>query len=123
MSGRSPAHGDLVRPGVVEALLEDVREEQSASDPWVWIDRLERRTAAALDLEGIRAGADFSAELVRISEDLAGDPEALRGLVDEIVAPLSTTVPGYRPEVDSAVLLEQARDIALDQLLAGGDDR
>lgn len=123
LGGRSPVHGDLVRPGVVEALLEDVREEQSASDPWVWIDRLERRTAASLDLEGISAGADFSAELVRISEDLAREPDALRELVDEIVTPLSTTVPGYRPELDIAVLLEQARDIALDQLMAGGEDR
>jgi DNA repair exonuclease SbcCD nuclease subunit len=121
--GRTAAHADLVRPGVLDALLAELRSEQSSATPWVWVDRLDVRTAGAIDLDEVRSGPDFAAELLRITDELAEDPDAVQQLLGQITAPLATTLGGYESSADPILVLEQARDIALDQLLGGGDGR
>ncbi len=124
LAGRTAAHGDLIRPGVAQALLADLRSEQSSAEPWVWVDRLADRTAGVIDLNEVRNGPDFTAELLRISDELDDDTEAIQQMVAEITAPLGTTLGGYEPSLEASQLLAQARDIALDQLLAaGGEER
>ncbi len=121
--GRSPAHGDLVRAGVIEALFEELRSQQASRGPWVWIDRLSDRTAAPLDLDALRSGADFASEVMRIADELAADSAATAVLCDEIASPVATSLPGgYVPGVGAADAVERARNAVLDELL-GGDLR
>ncbi|NTW29574.1 MAG: DNA repair exonuclease [Coriobacteriia bacterium] len=120
LTGRTLAHADLVRPGVLGELAEFVRDEEAAAEPWVWLDRLEDRTAAPIDLASVRAGGDFAAELVRVADDLADDNAALETLLGEICRPIATTLSGYAPHESASEFLVRARDLALDLLMAEG---
>ena len=124
LTGRSHAHTELARPGLLEQLAEELRAEQASRSQWLWLDRLDDATARIIDLDAVRAGSDFAAETVRVADTLQADATALDALVDELAAPVGTTLGGYKPSLSSAQLLEQARDAALDLLLAeGGEGR
>jgi DNA repair exonuclease SbcCD nuclease subunit len=118
LEGRSGVHAQLSRPGVVEELLEDLRLEQAPTDPWVWIDRLDDRTSPEIDLEQVRGGRDFAAEMLRIADELAADERALDGLVESVADPVASTLTGYVPSAEADAILRQARDLALGLLLA-----
>jgi len=120
--GRSSAHADLARSGIATQLLEDVRGESALAEPWLWLDRLVDATAPPIDLDALRGGPDFAAELVRIDDELALDPSILVALVDEVATPVAGTLAGYEPSASPAQLLERARDAALDLLLTQGGD-
>lgn len=120
--GRSTAHADLARQGSATQLFEDVRSEAALAEPWLWLDRLDDKTAPPIDLDALRGGPDFAAELVRISDELAADPTALEELVYGIATQVATTLAGYEPSAAPPELLERARDAALDLLLAQGGD-
>lgn len=122
LEGRGGAHADLVRPGVVNDLVEDLRSELGSGQVWLWLDRLDDASGSAIDLDALRGGADFSAELVRIADELAGETEELDGLLGEIVAPVATSLGGYQLGLEPKEALERARDAALDLLLAEGGD-
>ncbi len=119
LKGRSEAHADLARPGVLAQLLEDVRAEQGAGDPWVWVDRVDDHTAAVIDLDAVREGADFAAEVVRIADELLADDARLLALIGEIATPVAASLTGYEPGVEAADALQRARDAVLDELLGG----
>lgn len=123
LAGRTEIHSDLARSGTLAALVDEVRREQAAREPWMWLDRVTDHTAAAIDMDAVREGGDFASELVRIADELAGDPAALATLMDEITGPLGSTLPGYQPSITSVETLESARDAALDLLLAKGGAR
>jgi exonuclease SbcD len=121
--GRTAAHGELARPGLLAELADNLRREQSACSPWVWLDRVTDATAATLDLDAIRAGAEFSAELVNIADELAANPTELQALLDELTTPIATSLTDYRPGIEPTEVLRLARDAALDLLLADGGER
>ncbi len=80
LTGRGPAYTSLARPGFVTGLLESIRETEGADDPFVWIERLEVDTRPPLDLEARRAGQDFVADLLTLTEGYRWDPEHLQSL-------------------------------------------
>jgi DNA repair exonuclease SbcCD nuclease subunit len=123
--GRTAAHADLSRPGLLAELAEELRTEAASRSPWLWLDRLDDTTASAIDLAHVRAGSDFAAEAVRVADELEADEAVLAALVGELSAPVATTLgSGYTPSLSPTDLLTQARDAALDLLLAsGGEDR
>ena len=123
LSGRTEAHADLARSGALAALVDDVRCEQAAREPWLWLDRVRDHTSAAIDIEAVRAGGNFASELVRIADEFGADPVRLAALVDEIAAPLGVTLQGYSPGIAPDEALWAARDAALDLLLAKGGER
>ena len=120
--GRSAAHPDLRRPGVAAQLFADIRAEAVVDTPWVWIDRLVDRTSSIVDLDELRGGPDFAAELVRIADELASDHVELETLLAAIAAPVATTLSGYGTQCAPRDTLERARDAALDLLLSKGGD-
>lgn len=122
LMGRSAVHADLDRPGVAAQLFDDVRAEAALETPWVWLDRLDDRTSPLIDLDALRGGPDFAAELVRIADELAADPAALETMIASISAPLATTLSGYTTNLVASDALERARDAALDLLLPQGVD-
>lgn len=122
LAGRSAAHGVLARPGVLRDLLADVRAGAMERDPWVWVDRMTDLTRSALDVATLRDGADFAGDLVRLTDDLLADDRRLLALVESAAAPvLSAMDTRDTPEFDAVTLLERARDLALDRMLAEED--
>jgi len=125
LTGRSAAHADLAHAGALRQLHDALRASEAAREPWLLIDRIEDRTCAPIDLDVVRSGKDFAAELVSVADDLRQAPGDLQALLDEIGQPLADK--GLRDWLDgvSAVeLVELARDRGLDALLPeGGDGR
>jgi DNA repair exonuclease SbcCD nuclease subunit len=120
MTGRSETHSQLARPGALHDLLSDVRSDALDREPWVWVDRIADRTRPALDLDVLREGEDLAGDLVRMADALAEDPDALGALVAEAAGPVAAVLDRREaPEYDAASILERARDLALDRLLAG----
>lgn len=120
LEGRSGVHAPLARPGA----LADIRAELAASslgcEPWVWVDRITDRTRSVLDLDAVRAGQDLAGDLVRVADALAGDGAGLAEFFAASAQPVLARLDARDvPELDAASLLERARDLALDRLLAG----
>jgi hypothetical protein len=86
----------------------------------VWVDRIKDHTRPAVDLDTLREGEDIAGDLVRLADGLAADDEALATLIGEIATPLLGALErADAPEIDGVAVLERARDLALDRLLAG----
>ncbi|MFU8890858.1 MAG: metallophosphoesterase family protein [Anaerosomatales bacterium] len=119
--GRSEAHASLARGATFAELVAEVRAEQLAIAPWVWLDRVRDLTKPALDLDRVRAGADFAADLVRIADELTADEAAT--LLDEVLDPVRSAARDIDLDLDATALLERARDLCLDRLLAGEEGR
>jgi hypothetical protein len=122
LAGRSAVHGLLTRPGVLRDVLADVRASALERDPWVWVDRITDATRPAFDIATLRDSADFAGDLVRLTDDLLADDRRLLALVEGAAAPvLSAMDTRDTPALDAASLLERARDLALDRMLAEED--
>lgn len=115
LEGRSAAHPLLAAHGVFDDLVEDVRNEQMSASPWVWLDRVEDHTRRVIDLERVRAGADFAADLVAIADALTEDE--VSALVEEVLAPIMTAARTPKMEIGRSGIIERVRDICLDGLL------
>jgi DNA repair protein SbcD/Mre11 len=121
LTGRSEAHTLLARGASFEELVAEVRAEQLSASPWVWLDRVRDLTRPALDLDRVRAGADFAADLVRIADELPADEAA--AMLDDALDPIRSASRGVELDFDAASLFERARDLCLDRLLAGEEGR
>ncbi|HLI44668.1 MAG TPA: DNA repair exonuclease [Acidimicrobiales bacterium] len=131
--GRSPAHPALARSGVREALVEQLREDWSLAEPFVWWDRLIDDSRPDLDLEAARSAGDFVADLLQQALELGGsqapglplpaasvlDATVLDDLLGKMPTELrSRAVTMLEQEITVAELLESATWTALDLLEA-----
>lgn len=116
VTGRTPVHADLARGESFAELVSEVREEQLAGSPWVWLDRVRNLTAPALDIGFLRGVEDFTGDLVRIADGLLDDADAGEMFVAEALASVESAF-GSR-ERDVPGLIEQARDLCLGRMLA-----
>jgi DNA repair exonuclease SbcCD nuclease subunit len=119
MTGRSEAHEALVRGTAMADLLADLREEQLAADPWVWIDRVSDHTAASLDIDRLRGSQDFAGDLVRLVDGLAAEPGGVGPLLTEILGPVESAVGEVERDLSQEELLLRARDLCLEILEDG----
>jgi DNA repair exonuclease SbcCD nuclease subunit len=114
--GRTPAHGTLVRGTALQDLVADLREEQLARGPWLWVDRVIDRTSAAVDVDTLRDSQDFAGDLVRLADEMAADPASLAATVTELLRPIESVLGAVDLEMPVESLLERARDVCLDRL-------
>ncbi len=118
--GRSPAHEELRRDGVLDDLLTSLRDEAGPSTPFLWWDRIDDVCLPSLDVEQLRRGDDFAAELVAVADELSevgiGEAELgeILGKVPREVARLAAGL--LEEQGASAVLIEQSVIAALDRL-------
>lgn len=120
IEGRGEVHRDLQRPGALAGLLDELRHEGRGDHPFLWWEALVDRTAPDLDYEAIRQRADFSAELLAMSEGLGRDARSLQrflhegeGALRRIAIPEWVVESGPEAERD---LLDDATRLALELL-------
>jgi DNA repair exonuclease SbcCD nuclease subunit len=120
LEGRGPLHGRLGMSGVIDDLVEALRQSEPPGHSSVWWEGIRDRTGASRDLDAMAGQEDFAAWLIRLQRRLGDDPSALRQFVRE-----KSTAPALRglarrmsaPDDDQAsLLLERALDQALDLL-------
>lgn len=121
LRGRGPLHAALRQPGFVDDLQGQVNEAFESREPFAWCERVSDRTAAEIDRDARAAGADFVAELLRLSSSVQADPAQLAELAAEL-DPLYDHqrfrfLREGRPDSDNlAELLQEAEEIVLDLL-------
>lgn len=121
LTGRGPAHNDLVREGAVGALLQALRDETDEGVPFLFWESIRDKTRPELDLEAIRRRGDFSSELFGLADEIANDEKSLSAFVDEHLGALPA---GVLKSLDVSVEDPTAADmtdavLAALELLAG----
>ena len=130
--GKGELHHDLRRPGSLPDLLVALREDFDDDEPFCWWDSIDDRSRPAIDVDEVRSGSDFAADLVALADELshklADEDGALADLADE----LSDGLPGALRQqrtlerlLDSASapageLVDRALAVALAALDGGG---
>lgn len=119
LTGRGEVHRDLLRPGAVQGLLNELRREAEGDEPFFWWAAILDQSALELDLEAVRARGDFSAELLRLSSLLREDDDRRATWMYDEFEPLrrgslQRWLDAESP--DSAALLDRAERLALDML-------
>jgi hypothetical protein len=72
-----------------------------------------------IDLALVRSGSDFAADLVTLADSLLADPDDLEEYVGALAQQILSTLDSRDlPEVDPRDIVERARDLALDRLMA-----
>jgi DNA repair exonuclease SbcCD nuclease subunit len=116
ISGRVPFHAALTRGTVSADLERDLRDEQLAGHPWLWVDRVRDRTSAAFDLKELRSAAGFEGDLVRFAENMGADEHSLETTVADLLRPIESSLGAVDRDLTPRELLERARDMCLDRL-------
>ncbi len=129
LRGRSEIHQLLKGADSSSKLLESLRDGFETSGAWIWWDRLEDVSEPLVDLEQLRHGADFAADLISLAESLrsacSGHEEGTsledsvpRDLLDEITASLPKALRSRARAMDFTgdELLSLALLTALDEL-------
>ena len=126
LQGRGLIASDLRHGTALDDLLGDLRASYDGLDPFVWIESLKDQSRGALDLDGLRVRDDFNAELLRLYDRLAADPEAGAAFVRTAAAKLGG--PGQVEKASRGLdaqapeeVLTEALYLALDGLERKGD--
>ncbi len=83
LNSRGELNRFLRQPGAVDDLLAGVNGQWSDRLPFVWCERIQDETAAAIDRDALRSGEDFLAEVLRTADQVRQDPATLNdGLAD-----------------------------------------
>lgn len=128
LTGRGPLHTSLLRPDTIPHLAESLNEEWAARRPFVWCDRIVDATASPFDRNKRVEGADFIADLLRLSAQAGEDGslleelrKSLSDLYDHRV--VSRLLRDHVPtDDDMKTLVAEAEEIAVN-LLLGEDER
>ncbi|HDR88182.1 MAG TPA: DNA repair exonuclease [Bacteroidetes bacterium] len=120
LSGRTPLHVHLNRPGETTRLAELLNEGQSPEAPFTRIDRIDIRTRPDMDLDQVRKGTDFPAEVLKVFDTYEKDPEKLRALLTEIEKEFGHHAARRHlselPDEEMNELLDRARWLLMDRL-------
>jgi hypothetical protein len=119
---------------VLAELLESLRDEFPLQQPWCWWDRIDDASAPTIDVEELKAGSDFAADLITMSHDLlrrCSTPALALGLDAELPTDLLEDITSTLPRalrarllashMSASELIEAGLTTALDELGAGSD--
>ncbi len=119
LTGRTATHNELQNPGATKALAEEINTFFEGHSPWVIAD-LSTQTSGTYDIDSLKEGKDFIADLINLCED---DPnEQLQGKIQDAMKPVFESWAG-RKYLDNFCIEEiqtitlKARNLALDQLV------
>ncbi len=122
LTGRGELNRFLRQPGAVDDLLAGVNDQWAEGLPFVWCERIEDETAAAIDRDAMRSGEDFLAEVLRTADQLRDAPETLQdGLADLYRHRRFRQHLAVLTDEETAALLEEAETLAVN--LLAEDDR
>ncbi len=114
LHGRGPLDRHLRRPGVLEGLLEMLREAGASLDPLVWVKDIELHTRPDVNMEALRRRDDLLGEVLRVAAAARGLPETPAGDDDACPAGITAAAspdaasdgapPDISPQPDPAAL-------------------
>ncbi len=122
LTGRGELNRFLRQPGAVDDVLAGVNDQWAERLPFVWCERIEDETAAAIDRDALRSGEDFLAEVLRTADQVREEPAALDDELSELYQHrrFRQHLAGFTEE-EVAALLDEAEAMAVN--LLAEDDR
>ena len=125
MRGRSALHGQLTHGSALQDLFEATRDDLSAREPWIWLERLALETRGLYSIEELREQQDFAGDIVRAYSSLLSradgeasqlqqqlESEVLSSSAGKLISPL--TAAEFRQ------LVERAMHQTLDKVVEEG---
>lgn len=122
LTGRADLHAELHKGDAVGDILGRVREDFEGRTPQIWLEKLILTTAGTYDLETLRRGNDFIADIISIYDELEDAESESWQEVQGTLAILFSNWQGknYIEELSKDKLLElarEARGLTLDKLI------
>lgn len=116
LTGTTPLHGLLERPGVQE----DLRENLNGRYPVFFCDALVDATVQPLDVEALRREGMFPAAFLQAADTMRENPALCRAMLQDEFLKLGMTLPAGT-ERAAERLSQEAENEVLDLLLGTGD--
>lgn len=117
LTGRTTVHSELKSYGALNALTEEIHAFFEGHSPWVLLD-LSTQTAGTYDIDSLKEGKDFVADLINLCEIDQG--KQLQSKVQEAMKPVFESWAGRKylaNDEDIGEITLKARNLALDQLV------
>jgi exonuclease SbcD len=121
LTGRTILHTHLNKPGEIEKLQVHFNEGQLDKIYFTWIDRFDLNTSPAIDIDQIKKGNDFTAEILKAFSEYEADLNRLEELINNIDEEFMTY--HIKEEITALTrheymeILEKAKWILVDQLI------
>lgn len=90
-------HKELWQDGQASSLQQMRNEDQLINDPFIWIDSIELSTRPVLNIEELKKGNDFVAEVLQ-NLDQYTNREALESLINDLFQEITSQQ--FKREVD-----------------------
>jgi len=122
LQGRTAVNDELRKGNNLSDIIDSVREHYQGNDPIIWLEKISPSTAGAYDVDALRGGKDFIADIIGLYDKiLAGDAGSLSN-IREIIKPLTESWGGAKhidefSEEEIIKLAKEARDWTLDQMM------
>jgi len=121
LKGRTPLHSLLNKPGENEQVLDHLNRGQLNQINFSWIDEIKINTQPDKDIEQIKKGADFPAEVLKKFAEYEEKLEKLQSIIQSIDQELASTQVKrelLKPsQQEQNKILERAKWMLLDQLI------
>jgi exonuclease SbcD len=120
ITGRTPLHSYLNKPGETEQLIGLFNEGQLEHNVFTWIDQIKVNTSPLIDIGSVAKGNDFAAEIVKIFKKYETDSKGLAEIFkmanDEISYSILKEVDELSKH-EQGEILEKAKWMLLNQLI------
>jgi exonuclease SbcD len=120
ITGRTPLHSYLNKPGETEQLTELFNEGQLEHSVFTWIDKISVNTSPLIDINSVAKGKDFAAEIVKIFKKYEIDSKGLADIFKRANDEISYSTLKEVNELsvqEQREILEKAKWMLLNQLI------
>lgn len=117
LKGRTPFHSILNNGGEIEALRDDFNETQLNEEHFTWIDSISVETQPDIDINKIKKGNDFTAEVLKTIEEMNDPSKLFNEIEEETKMPPAAKKIIAEHKTDETAIMEKVKWILLDQLV------
>jgi DNA repair exonuclease SbcCD nuclease subunit len=123
----SPIHNTLIRDDYIDQVRDQMNDNYGSRNPFLWCERISVSTSPPFDRKERIKGTDFIADLLKLSDVVISDDDALDELIKSI-SPIYTQgktekyTSVFKPDREEIKeLLAEAENLYLARLLEEGD--
>ena len=122
LSGRGPLHRTLTKEGIIDDILQYLREVENLGSQFVWVERLVNNTSMPIERSILLERQDFVGDIVRIVDEICQDEESLESLKTSL-GPLFKSAKGRKviKDIDKEELMglvHRAEGLLLDNIMS-----
>ncbi len=122
LSGRCVVNSELHKGNNIEELKDQIREYFEGQTPWIWLERINLNTSGVYDIEELKNGNDFFADIITYYEELEQNEGDQISSIREMLSPMFSSWKGqkYLKDISDEELIKlanAARNWTLDQMV------